>query len=93
MTGLLALLGLAALRVHWISAMALTWLATIVGTLDLALAIPQGIRLQVGAHLGSAWYIPTVVLPIQLVTPFMIFSQLLTRSPKGSQASACAAVV
>jgi hypothetical protein len=88
MTGLLALLGLAALRAHWISAMALTWLGTIVGTLDWGLTISQGIRLQVGTHLGSVWYSPTVVLPVQLVTPFMIFPRPLTRSPKGSHVSA-----
>jgi hypothetical protein len=91
LTGLLALLAITALRGRWTSAIVLTWLANLVGMLDLGVAIFQGVRLDVGAHLGAAWYIPTFVVPVLLVTHVMIFTRLLRRSPVGSDVTARAA--
>jgi hypothetical protein len=77
---LLALLAMIALRGRWTVAIPLTWLFNVVGTLDLLHAFYQGIPLDAGAHMGSAWYIPTFIVPALYVTHFMIFVLLVKRS-------------
>ena len=72
--GLLALLAMIALRGRWAVAIALAWLANIIGTLDLLHAFYRGIPLDAGRHMGSAWYIPTFIVPALFVTHFMIFA-------------------
>ncbi|MFQ5961997.1 MAG: hypothetical protein ACE5MG_11435 [Candidatus Methylomirabilales bacterium] len=76
LAGLLAFLAIVALRNRWPLALGLTWLANIEGTVDLLNAL----RHPVVPHLGSAWYIPTFVVPALLVTHFMIFAMLVKRS-------------
>jgi hypothetical protein len=73
-TGLLALLALIALRTGWARALALVWLFNIVGTVDLLNALRQA---SVVPDFGAAWYIPTLFVPLLLVTHFMIFARLL----------------
>src|SRR3990172_6127807 len=80
LAGLLALLAMVALRRRWAVAIALAWLANVVGTLDLLHAFYRGIPLDAGRHMGSAWYIPTFIVPALFVTHFMIFALLIKRS-------------
>ena len=80
LAGLLALLAMVALRGRWAVAIALAWLANIVGALDLLHAFYRGIPLDAGRHMGSAWYIPTFIVPALFVTHFMIFALLFKRS-------------
>ena len=75
-TGVLALLALIALRSGWTGALALVWLFNVVGTVDLLNALRQA---EVVPDLGAAWYIPTLLVPLLLVTHFMIFARLLRR--------------
>ncbi len=75
-TGVLALLVLIALRTGWARALALVWLFNIVGTVDLLNALRQA---NVVPDFGAAWYIPTLFVPLLLVTHFMIFARLLRR--------------
>ena len=75
-TGVLALLALIALRSGWAGASALVWLFNLVGTVDLLNALRQA---EVVPDLGAAWYIPTFLVPLLLVTHFMIFARLLRR--------------
>ncbi len=75
-TGVLALLALIALRTGWVRALALVWLFNIVGTVDLLNALRQA---NVVPDFGAAWYIPTLFVPLLLVTHFMIFARLLRR--------------
>ena len=75
---LLALLAIIALRSRWPLALGLTWLFNIEGTLDLLHAFYQGIRLR--PELGSAYYIPTFIVPALFVTHYMIFWLLVKRS-------------
>ncbi len=75
-TGVLALLALIALRTGWAGALALVWLFNIVGTVDLLNALRQANAIP---HFGAAWYIPTFLVPLLLVTHFMIFARLLRR--------------
>ncbi|MFQ5757081.1 MAG: hypothetical protein ACE5H7_13465 [Acidiferrobacterales bacterium] len=76
-TGVLALVALIALRTGWVGAVALVWLFNIVGTVDLLNALRH---LNVAPAFGAAWYIPTFLVPLLLVTHFMIFVRLLRRT-------------
>ncbi len=76
LTGVLALLALIALRTVGAKALALVWLFNIVGTFDLLNALR---RTDVVPDVGAVWYIPTLFVPLLLVTHFMIFARLLRR--------------
>ena len=55
-------------------ALALVWLFNVVGTVDLVNALRHT---GVAPLFGSAWYIPTMLVPLLLVTHFLIFKRLL----------------
>ena len=76
-TGVLALIAIIALHSRWSIALALVWLFNIVGTIDLANALRH---VDVAPKFGAAWYIPTMLVPLLLVTHFLIFKRLLARS-------------
>ncbi len=71
---MLALLAIVALRSRWRAAPALTWVFNIVGSVDLVNALRHT---DVAPLFGAAWYIPTMLVPLLLVTHFMIFRRLL----------------
>jgi hypothetical protein len=79
----LAMIAMLALwrRASW--AVAILWVFNVWGTLDLLFAIYQGeIGLGIGpGSLGAAFYIPTVIVPLLLVTHGLIF-WLLLRQPE-----------
>ncbi len=79
LAALLALLAIVALRRGWGAAIALTWVANVFGTVDLLNAFAQGIPRNVGLHMGSAWYIPTFVVPALFVAHAMIFALLIRK--------------
>ena len=73
---LFALLAFAALRNRF--GVVLVWLFGIWGTADLLYAFFNGYRVELQpGHLGSAFYIPTVVVPLLLVTHVLVFRILL----------------
>ena len=76
-TGLLAILALVALRGGWKAALPLVWLFNIVGTVDLLNALRH---LDVAPAFGAAWYIPTFLVPVLLVTHVMMFARLFSRA-------------
>ena len=80
LTGVLAFLTLIALRNNWSVARAVVWLFSIVGTIDLLNALRQGDAWV--ADFGAAWYIPTMLVPVLLVTQLMIFFRLFNRADK-----------
>lgn len=75
-TGLIAFIALAALHYKWSVALALVWIFNIVGTIDLLNALRH---VEVAPHFGAAWYIPTFLVPLLLITHFMIFGRLLKK--------------
>ena len=80
----LALLALAALGSRL--GIGLVWVFNLWGSADLLHAYYQG-RLGVGVEpgdLGAAWFIPTVVVPLLLVTPVLVFRILLRADPAAS---------
>ena len=72
--GLLAKLALVAIRQRWAAMIPLVWLFSIVGVLDLVNALSHA---EAVPHLGAAWYIPTFVVPLLLVTHVMTFARLV----------------
>ena len=76
LAAVLAFLSLIVLRTGWTGALAVVWLFNIVGSVDLLNALRH---LNVAPNLGAAWYIPTLFVPLLLVTHFMIFARLLGR--------------
>jgi hypothetical protein len=75
---LLALIALASLRSRL--GIPLVWLFNVWGSADLLHAYYQG-RIGVGidpGQLGAAYFIPTVVVPLLLVTHVLVFRLLLT---------------
>src|SRR5262245_38500615 len=56
LTTLLAWLSLFALRAGWRYALPIVWLFNGVGLTDLLLNLVRGIRFQVAAQLGAAWF-------------------------------------
>lgn len=75
-TAVIAMFALFALRYKWVGALALVWLFNIVGSVDLLNALP---RQQAVPYFEAAWYIPTFLVPLLLVTHFMIFARLLRK--------------
>ena len=57
-------------------ALVLVWIFNVVGTIDLLNALRH---VNVVPHIGAAWYIPTFLVPLLLVTHFMIFVRLMKR--------------
>jgi hypothetical protein len=81
LAALLALVAIVALRARFRLALALVWLFSIEGTLDLLNAIYQGLQHDLTRYqLGVAWYIPTFIVPALLVTHALIFVLLVTRT-------------
>ena len=74
LTGVLALVALVALRARWARAFVVVWIFNIVGTVDLLNALRHP---NVAPDFGAAWYIPTFLVPLLLVTHFMIYVWLI----------------
>lgn len=81
----LALLALLALRLDSIVARPLLWFFAVEGFVDLLTAVGLGIKHAQGGLLQSMYFIPTVVVPLLLVTHVALFL-LLLRKRGASQA-------
>ncbi len=79
LTGILALAAFVALHMDWRAKFALVWIYTVVGLVDLGKALPQT---DVAPFFGAAWYIPTMLVPLLLVTHVMSFARLVRRDAK-----------
>jgi hypothetical protein len=78
-TSMLALLGIVLLG-SWLGTV-VVWVLNIVGTVDLLNAFYQGNNLGLGTTpglQGAAYFIPTVLVPLLLVTHALMFRILLT---------------
>jgi len=90
----LALLAMVALRSRWSFALLLVWIFNIEGFLDLMNAYLQGTGLVLGGNtdwlqgIGAAWYIPTIWVPLLIVSHILIFILLLRKSPQNQPTNA-----
>jgi hypothetical protein len=76
-SGLLAIVALLALQKNWTSAIGMVWVFNIVGSVDLLNALRQA---EAVPHFGAAWYIPTFLVPLLIVTHVMVFVRLVKRN-------------
>src|SRR5690606_959406 len=74
---LLALLSILALRRRSTLAMAILWIFSIEGSVDLAAAIVLATMYDAHAYMGAAYWIPALWVPALLVSHVMIFRVLL----------------
>lgn len=79
-TGVLALVAVLLLRARSSAAIVLVWLFNLVGTVDLVNALRH---VDVVSGFGSVWYIPTMLVPLLLVTHFMMFVRLIQGPGEG----------
>lgn len=86
LSAFLAVFALVALRAGRTWSLLLVWVFNIVGTVDLTLALSHADAVP---YLGASWYIPTIWVPLLLVSHFMIFVRLIKgeRSVKTNIAS------
>ena len=75
----LALVAMIALRFRWALAIPLVWIFNLEGSLDMVVALSQGLRLVDAGQLGGALFIPLTIVPLLLVTHVMIFRLLLRK--------------
>ncbi|MGB0715345.1 MAG: hypothetical protein ACPGXK_05675 [Phycisphaerae bacterium] len=73
-SGFLAITTLVALQNRWRSAIPLAWIFSIFGIGDLTIALSHAEAIP---HLGTAWLIPTFVVPGLLVTHWLVLVQLI----------------
>jgi hypothetical protein len=86
-TAVLALLAFATVRT--MTGTVLAWIFNVVGTADLLYAYYQGNRTGLGLEpglQGAAFFIPTVLVPLLLVTHVLVF-RLLLRADSAGRAS------
>ncbi len=74
--GVLALAAVFALRAGWRAGLALAVLLNVVGSLDLLYALSHT---GISARLGAAWFIPTMLVPLLLVTHAMSFARMIRK--------------
>jgi tellurite resistance protein TehA-like permease len=76
-SGLLAIMALVALHKNWDSAIVLVWTFSLVSSVDLLNALRQ---VDAVPHFGAAWYIPTFLVPLLIVSHMMVFVRLVRRN-------------
>ena len=73
----MALLAITALKQGWTSAVPLVWLFTVVGTADLLNAVITGVTTVNAGQFGGMYFVPTLVVPLLLVSHVLIACTLL----------------
>lgn len=72
----LALLAIAALRTNWRFAIHTVLVFNVFGLLDLVNAVYRGLRYTPDGDLGATFFIPTIVVPLLVVTHIVMFRQV-----------------
>ncbi len=81
-TAILALLAVAALRIRL--GIILVWVVNILGSADLLYAFYQGNRIGfLPGQQGAAYFIPTVLVPLLLITHGLMFRLVLKQNGEG----------
>ena len=73
-SGFLAIAALVSLRYRWRLAFPIAWSFSVFGIGDLVYALSHAEAIP---HLGTAWLIPTFVVPVLLVTHWMVVTRLV----------------
>lgn len=81
LTAVLALAAVVALRRRWHGGRALAWACSIVGGVDLAIALPHAARVEAARFLAAQWYVPALGVPLMIVSHLMAIRALLRNRP------------
>jgi hypothetical protein len=76
LTSVLALAAVVALVRRRPRARLLAWACTIVGSLDLALALPHAAAIGAAQYLTGQWYVPVLGVPLMITSHAMTFRAL-----------------
>ncbi len=76
---LLALATIGALRAEAKFALGLAWVFNVVGSLDILHVAFEAKRYEVVEHYGAQWYVPTMAMPVLVVSHVLIFVTLIRR--------------
>lgn len=79
-SGMLAITAMVALRYRWRWAIPIAWVFSIFGVADLVFALSHAGAIP---HLGTAWLIPTFVVPGLLVTHWLVLARLIRHAWSG----------
>jgi hypothetical protein len=88
LTAMLAMFAVVALRRRWNAARAAAWACTIVGSADLAIALPHAAAIGAAQYLTAQWYVPTLGVPLMIVSHVMAFRILLAGRNASTRARA-----
>jgi hypothetical protein len=80
-TSVLALISIIALHKRWSSARAWVMGCTIVGSADLAIALPHAAAINAANYLTGQWYVPAAIVPLMVVSHIMAMGILFRRPP------------
>ncbi len=83
LTQILAVLPLAALRGRWRYSIRVVWVFNTVGAADMIFALFHADSAGAVQHLQAAWFVPTFIVPLMLVSHYMIFMRLLRHLKTG----------
>ena len=76
-TAILAFISIIALQKKWTSALSFVWVCNLVGSIDLAIALPHSAVINAANYLTAQWYVPAAILPLMIVSHFMLWRTLL----------------
>ncbi len=76
-SALLALFALYAIRKDKLFKITAMWVFNVVGTIDLIYAISMGSLHNIGPYMGASYWIPSFLVPIFLITHYIVFKKLL----------------
>lgn len=77
LTALVALVAVVALRRRWQRSRELAWACNVIGSVDLAIALPHAASIRAAEFLAAQWYVPALGVPLMIVSHAMVFHALL----------------
>src|SRR5688572_28967631 len=63
-TSILALISIIALQNKWPSARSFVLVCNVIGSLDLAIALPHAVVIKAPNYLTAQWYVPAAIVPL-----------------------------
>ena len=85
LTSILALISIIALNKRWPSARFLALVCNVVGSLDLAIALPHAAVIKAVTYLTGQWYIPAAIVPLMIVSHAMTWRIIFAAGLKSGE--------
>ena len=78
-TAILAVIALAAMRKQSPRKVVFLWIFNVFGTFDLVYAVTMGTLYNIGPFMGASYWIPSLWVPMLLITHYIVFLRLLKK--------------